>query len=110
LDPRFNVDWSNEIHTKFKFLYNTTHPLRDLIAAYCVHTAWYDSCFLHFINQTQDGIGEDGEIIYFQQHAQKRVAVDDRNPGPPLVGRQYPAMTGQTGRPGTAGTAKAFKS
>lgn len=64
LDPRFNVDWSNEIHTKFRFLYNTTHPLRDLMAAYCVHTAWYDSYFLHFINQTLDGIGEDGEIIY----------------------------------------------
>ena len=64
LDPRFNVDWTNEIQTKFRFLHNTTHPLRDLIAAYCVHTAWYDSYFLHFINQTLDGKGPDGEILY----------------------------------------------
>lgn len=66
IDPRFNVDWTQVMLRDYPFLANMLNPERDLMAPYCVHTAWAKAFFLHFINQAID-IGVPGKAYNTRQ-------------------------------------------
>ncbi len=85
LDARFNVDWTKELLDKYPFLSNINNPDRNLLAAYCVHAAWVNSYFLHFINQKF--VYADGKTELNTRDDIKLLYQEAPNPGALIVHR-----------------------